>query len=256
MRLGAQLFSVRKKMQTEAEMDESLGVLKSMGYETVQLSGLPAFAPEFIDSVMKKHGFDIPLTHTGFDRIVNETEQVIAEHKMWGCPVVGLGMMPKEYRNGTKDGLEKFFALIAPAVEKIEEAGLRFAYHNHAFEFEPLTDTDDGELIFDIMIEEKKNWLLILDTYWVAFAGKDVCEYLRRIGSERLVNVHFKDMAKDEARSICACGDGVLDFEKIYSVCKELGVQNVFVEQDNAHEFGDPLEQMQISYDHLRPIVE
>ena len=63
-------------------------------------------------------------------------------------------------------------------------------------------------------------------------------------------------MAKDEARSICACGDGVLDFEKIYSVCKELGVQNVFVEQDNAHEFGDPLEQMQISYDHLRPIVE
>ena len=50
--------------------------------------------------------------------------------------------------------------------------------------------------------------------------------------------------------------DGVLDFENIYSVCKELGVENILVEQDNAHEFGDALEQMQRSYDHLRPIVK
>lgn len=240
-------------MQTKEDAEITFAKLKEMGYEAVQLSGAADFEPEFIAELAEKYQLEIVLTHVPFSKIVENTDSIIAAHKVFGCSVIGLGAMPKEYRK-TREGLEEFFRVIAPAVEKIEAAGLKFAYHNHHFEFKPLEDTD-GEIAYDIMIDRCKNWNFIMDTYWVEFAGRDACEYLEKIGGERLPNVHFKDMAKNEERSICACGDGVLDFKKIFGVCEKLGVKNVFVEQDNAADLGDCFEQMERSFKHLRPII-
>ena len=39
-------------------------------------------------------------------------------------------------------------------------------------------------------------------------------------------------MKANEARDICHCGEGTLDFKSIADVCKSIGVKNVFVEQD------------------------
>ena len=64
------------------------------------------------------------------------------------------------------------------------------------------------------------------------------------------------DMAADEKRSICPCGSGTLDFKAIYEVCKQIGVKNVLVEQDNAAKTPDPLGEMQKSFAHLRPIIK
>ena len=73
---------------------------------------------------------------------------------------------------------------------------------------------------------------------------------------KRLQNVHFKDMADNEKKSICACGRGVLDFSAIAALCKQEGVVNVLVEQDNAPDAADALDEMKFSYEHLRPILD
>ena len=251
MKLGAQLFSVRQYLKTEEDLAKTFQRIKAMGYENVQLSGAAPFPAELIREVSQSSGLPIVCTHTAPDRIVNETEQVIAEHKMFGCPVIGMGMMPKDY-HGSREGLEAFFKQMEAPVQKILDAGLHFAYHNHAFEFDAFSD---GGNIYDTMLEQKPDWHFIMDTYWVEFAGKSATDYIRRIGTDRLVNIHFKDMAKNEKRSICACGDGCLDFAKIFDVCQEIGVQNVLVEQDNASDAGDPFDEMEKSFRHLRPIV-
>ena len=106
-----------------------------------------------------------------------------------------------------------------------------------------------------MMLERCPDWHFIMDTYWVEFAGRSATDYIAKIGADRLVNIHFKDMAKDEERSICPCGAGVLDFAKIFAVCQEIGVQNVLVEQDNAVKSPDAFADMAASFNHLRPIV-
>jgi sugar phosphate isomerase/epimerase len=106
------------------------------------------------------------------------------------------------------------------------------------------------------MLEKCPDWKFLLDTYWVEFAGYSAVEYAQKVGGARLTNIHFKDLAKDEKRSICACGQGTLDFTSIYNKCVELGVENVLVEQDNAADLGDPMDQMQLSFNHLRPIIK
>lgn len=251
MKLGAQLYSVRTHLTNEADCRASFARLAKMGYENAQLSGAAELTAEIWRDISDESGLAIVVTHSNFKRIVEDTDALIAEHKIMNCPVIGLGSMPNEYR-GTREALEAFFKVMEEPVKKIREAGLNFAYHNHNFEF--VIPEGSDKPLYDIMLESQPDWHFILDTYWTEFAGYNAIEYLKKVGGKRLVNVHYKDMARDEERSICACGQGKLDFKAITDVCLELGVVNAMVEQDNAVKLG-AFEQMQLSFDHLRPIV-
>lgn len=253
MKLGAQLYSVRDHLKTPEDIRETFLKMKEIGYENVQLSGNAPIDADLLKQICEETNTDIVITHTNPDRVRNETEAVIREHQIFGCPVIGLGSMPKEYRDGA-EGVRRFLADFAEATEKIEAAGLKIAYHNHAFEL--TTPYDESRNVLDYMIEACPTWLFTADVYWLAFGNCDPAEYLRKIGGERLINVHFKDMSAREDRSICACGDGVIDFAALTAVCAELGVQNILVEQDNANTFesGD-IAQMERSFAHLRPII-
>lgn len=252
MKLGAQLYSIRTFLKTEEDLKNSFAKIKKIGYENVQLSGAAPMPAEYLREVSAETGLAIVCTHSPFERITGDTEALIAEHRIFGCPVIGLGSMPKEYR-GTREGYETFLRQLETPVKKILDAGLHFAYHNHSFEFDPL---DDGSIIYDEMLERLQNWQFIMDTYWVEFAGRSAVEYIGKIGGKRLPNIHFKDMAKDEKRSICPCGSGVLDFQAIFEKCREVGVQNALVEQDNAVQTEDPFAEMEKSFGHLRKIVK
>jgi len=252
MKLGAQLYSVRKYTQNEADYEFTFQKIHDIGYENVQVSGGFAIDPYKLRDLSLKYDLPIVCTHCSFDRIVYDTAALIEEHKIYGCPVIGIGSMPKEYR-GSLENLESFLSIMKEPVKKIIDAGLGFSYHNHDFEFRPL---EDGRLPFDIMLERCPDWKFLLDTYWVEFAGYSAIDYIAKVGTKRLTNVHFKDMASDEKRSICACGQGTLDFKAIFEQCEKLGVENVLVEQDNASNMDDPLGQMQLSFDHLRPIIK
>ena len=253
MKLGAQLFSLRDHLTNAEDMRALFSKVKEIGYQNVQLSGHKVHDAELIREISMESGLPIVITHTAPDRILNETDAVIAEHKLFGCSVVGIGAMPKEYRE-TAEGARQFVETFMPAIQKIEAAGLKIAYHNHAFEL--TTPYDEGRNVYDYLIDTGKTWLFTADVYWLKKGGYDIEAYLRKIGGERLFNVHFKDMANNEEQDICACGDGVIDFVALTALCEELGVVNVLVEQDNANKFesGD-IAQMEKSFAHLRPIV-
>ena len=252
MKLGAQLFSIRTHLQNAEDLRKSFLKIKEIGYENVQLSGAAAMPAEIIRDASEESGLPIVCTHVSFERLIHETDALIAEHKTFGCPVIGLGIMPKELRR-TREGLESFLSQLEEPVKRIRDAGLTFAYHNHAFELEPFTDGSEG-IAYDMMLE-RLDWNFIMDTYWVEFAGKSAVDYIAKIGGERLPNVHFKDLGTDEKRSICPCGNGTLNFEEIFAACQRVGVKNVLVEQDNAVDSPDAFADMATSFKHLRNIV-
>lgn len=253
MKLGAQLYSVHKHLDTPEGVREMFLAMKEIGYENVQLSGHKPVDAETLLEIQRESGMKIVITHNDPDRVRFDTDEVIREHKIFGCPVIGLGSMPKCYREDGA-GARKFVEDFSEAAKKIEAAGLHIAYHNHAFEL--TTAYDETKNVFDYLIEACPTWYFTADVYWIRKGGYDPAAYLRKIGSERLVNVHLKDMDATEAQDICACGDGVIDFAALTEVCEELGVENVLVEQDNACKFEDgDVAQMAKSFKHLRPII-
>lgn len=250
MKLGAQLFSVRQFTQNYDDLSSTLGKLKKIGYDAIQVSAIGPIPADQIAELSKKYSLPVTCTHSPLPRILNETEALIEEHKKYGCYQIGIGWIdPKTY--DTVEKARDIIKMLKEPVKKIMDAGLTLAYHNHAAEFDDI----GGTCFLDLLIDEFPEMHFILDTYWATYAGRDPIEYIKRIGGARMENIHFKDMETEGKGRICACGNGILDFAKIYDVAKSVGVQNVLVEEDNAQDdYGDAFEQMAISYKNLKSL--
>ena len=108
MKLGAQLFSLRNFIKTPEDIRTTFEKIKAMGFENVQFSGGGPIDALELKAISEETGLPIVCTHSSFDRILGDTDALIEEHKIFGCPVIGLGSMPKEYRNGEKDMMSFF----------------------------------------------------------------------------------------------------------------------------------------------------
>ena len=250
MKLGAQLFSVRQFTQNYEDLCSTFKKLKNIGYDSVQVSAIGPIPAEKIAEASEKYSLPVTCTHTPPARIFGETDKVIEEHKMFGCNQIGIGWIdPKEYE--TVEKAKTLIEKLSVPAKKIKAAGLSLAYHNHAAEFNDI----GGTCFLDLMIDTLPEMHFILDTYWTVYADKDPIDYINKIGGKRMENMHFKDMETAGKGRICACGNGILDFARIYDAAEKAGVKNVMVEQDNAQdEFGDAFKQMTISYENLKSL--
>ena len=246
MKLGAQLYSLRDECDSPEKLLRCLKEVKKMGYDCAQASTICEIDAKLLKDYIDEVGLPITLTHRPIDEICNNTDFCIDFHKTIGCDVIGLGCMDVEYRN-SYEGIVAFKNKIVEPIKKIKAAGLSFAYHNHAFDF----DTPDGVEIYDFLINEIPDLDFIHDVYWSTYAGKNPEDYIRMFAaSGRMNHVHFKDMKEAPKGPICACGEGVIDFAHLTNVCREAGIEYVYVEQDNAPTFGS-LAEMKKSYNNI-----
>lgn len=247
MKLGAQFYTLREKNKTPEGLYNSFKEVKKIGYQVVQMSAICQIEAERLKSFSDEFELPITCTHSAFDRIVNDTDALIKEHITYGCPVIGIGSMPNEYR-GSIEGARAFMDKIREPMKKMEDAGLRFAYHNHDFEFVDL----GGVCSYDLLMQELPTLNFILDTYWFKYADRSYLDYIKLMGNERLTNVHFKDMKTEPKGDICPCGVGTIDFAPVVKLCDDLKIPYALVEQDNAPKLGDEFEQLATSYNNLK----
>ena len=80
MIIGAQLYSVRDKCVSEETIKATFKAMKEIGYTSVQISGFPYDAQKARDYA-DEYGLHIGLTHTAIDQIINNTQQIIKNHK-------------------------------------------------------------------------------------------------------------------------------------------------------------------------------
>ena len=127
MKLGAQLFSLRTFIQNPEDLKSTFLKVKEIGYEVVQLSGNAPMSADDILAASEAAALPIVCTHSPLDRIINDTDALIADHKRFGCPVIGLGALPKE-AHGSLALANEFFKSVEAPVAKILDSGLNFAY--------------------------------------------------------------------------------------------------------------------------------
>ena len=251
MEFGLNLYSVRDLIKTEDGYLNTIKSLKEMGISYVQYSGAD-FIPERIEKVSNITNIPTILTHVSMDRIINDTFQLMKEHDMFGCKNIGLGAMPQ---NIIKDKNELFKTIQAldKAGKVMKDTGFKFFYHNHHFEFYKY----DGKTILDYIIENTENINITLDTYWVQYGGGDIIDYVRKL-KDRIECVHLKDymITKTEDNKLepkfAPLGDGNLNFKRIIDEMKKSNVKYFLIEQDNAVDFENPLEQIERSTKYLK----
>ena len=245
MKIAAQLYTVREYTQNEKDFAETIKKIAAIGYPGVQISAQSQSIPaKFIADTCAASGIEIASSHAPPPRILNDIEKLIDEHKLYKCPQIGIGMIPDEYRANLA-GVKKFISDYLPSAKKIKEAGLRFAYHNHEYEFEKF----DGKLIIEHLIDgfAEADMQVILDTYWVQAGGGDPVFWIKKLAG-KIPRIHVKDMViVDRQQRNAEIGAGNLNWPSIIEACRASGVEWLMVEQDDCYG-QNPFNSLQKSY--------
>ena len=241
-KIGAQLYTVREFCQNAQDFEETLKKLSAIGYKVIQLSTIGDIPAETIRELCDRYGMTVACTHRSLQDYTDRMDEMIHYHKTVGAKVAGIGGMGLEQRCD-KETLMNTIEMFNRFSEQLGEHGLRFGYHNHAFEFSKF----EGKMVMDYLIEYGK-FDFILDTYWASYAGIDPCGLIQRLG-KRASMIHFKDLAVDinSKVEIAEVGQGNLDWDKIIAASKDC--EYALVEQDTCK--GNPFDSLKISYDFL-----
>ena len=261
MKAGINLYSINKLIKTEEGLLDTAQKLKEMGYISMQYSGAE-FIPERLKRVSDATGLPFVLTHMPADRIVNETDKLMEEHAVFDCKNIGLGSIPIKDMVTEENVVDEKICKskleeLNKAGEHMKKNGYSFFLHNHHYEFMRM---DNGERIFDYILENCPDINFTLDTYWLQHAGVDVLATIEKLKG-RIGCVHLKDYkivvnTKLDYFDACAAyecvGYGNMDFKTIVPKLKEAGTEHFLVEHDTASSTPDPLYTMEKSIRYIQ----
>ena len=250
--LGVQLYTVRSVIGANPEA--VLKAIQDIGYSEVEATygNLDKIWPALKETKLKPVSIhlDTQLFFDGGEKLDAAMDNV----KQRGFQFVVLPYIPPKQRGGL-DTFKKLAETLNQSGEKAKANGMTLCYHNHAFEFEPMSGTTGLELL---MKETHKDLVsLEMDVFWVSVAGHDPVALLNKY-ADRVALLHLKDKAtgtpvrynenvpKETFKEV---GHGSVDIPAVLAAAKESGVKNFFVEQDQTA--GDPIDSLRQSYQYL-----
>ena len=122
MQIGAQFFTVRAFTKTLDDLSLTLRKVADIGYKTIQLSATCPFEPEWMKQQLDANGLKCVLTHTAPQKLQEQPEKVCADHKVFGCGCVGLGMF--SLMNGDpQERYAEFVSTYKPVARQLKENG-------------------------------------------------------------------------------------------------------------------------------------
>lgn len=252
--LAAQLFTVRDFTRTEAELADSLAKISALGYRAVQMSGIgamsgssPLVTARQGRTLLEDNSLRCIATHRSFNDLRDRTDCEIAFHHALGCDYAAIGGIGSYAAQG-EAGYRQFIADAVPVIARLKDAGIRFGYHNHDFEFARLGPC--SRTFYDLLIEEGgQDLLLEIDVYWAAHAGLNPERLIERCAG-RIPVIHVKDKEVVDGGPVMApVGEGNLDWAHLLPACHAAGVQWYAVEQDVCRR--DPFDCLRASFEYL-----
>ena len=225
-RIGIQLYTVRDRMAED--LPGTLQKIAQIGYDEVEFAGYFGHTPAQIKGLLDAAGLESPSAHTSIDAIRTSPERLIETAQTLGNRYIALGWLAPEERR-TLDDYRRHIDLVAGFAARCRDAGLRFAWHNHDFEFIAL----EGQRPIDLLLDATDSQLVQveLDLYWIAKVGVDPLDYFKRYPG-RFPLCHIKDMAADG--SMADVGDGRIDFAAIFAGGDLAGFKHYYIERDDA----------------------
>lgn len=254
--VGVQLYTVRNVLPKKPL--ETLEALDKIGYREAEAAGagLDQIWPSLKKTRLKPVSIHLD-SGLFVPQKASELSAAIEDAKKRGFEYVGYPYFPPNQRTGL-DAIRRLADTFNQAGEKCRAAGLKFFYHNHAFEFEPMESTTPYQVLLE---RTDKNLVgFELDIFWVSVAGHDPIEILKS-HSGRFPLMHLKNKAagvpvlykESVARTAFKeVGNGVLDIPAILRASVQAGVKHYFVEQDATP--GDPVESLRQSYEYLSKV--
>lgn len=247
--VGVQLYTVRTVLQND--MPGTLAAIRKIGYRTVEtfVAEYKISAKDLRQAILDA-GLVAPSAHFAYNDFGTRFDYA----KELGVECVVCSSVPGNLADSA-DGFKQAAEQYNQWGEQAKKMGLKFGFHNHNIEFREF----DGKTGIDILLGDTDPALVQwqMDCYWVAQAGHDPVEMLRKHG-KRMQSLHLKDRKTGApvttntgpgSQFFTEVGEGTLDWPSIFRLAVNLNIPNMYVEQDQTDK--PPLESLQISYTNI-----
>lgn len=186
--VGVQLYTFRDAMMEDAE--GTMRKIAALGIKQIETArsgtehyyGLGATG---MKDLCEELGMTLRSGHVHLDENFEKTleEAVISEQEYLIC-----SSMPT--KGQTIDNYKSVAEQFNKAGEQAKKAGVKFGYHNHAYEFE----SKNGTVLYDVLLDNTQADLvhMELDLGWVVVAGKDPIDYFNRYSGRFPLNKYQK----------------------------------------------------------------
>ncbi|HWY55097.1 MAG TPA: sugar phosphate isomerase/epimerase [Terriglobales bacterium] len=264
--LGLQLYSVRDLLPRDYE--GTLRSLGAMGYREVEAAGFFDHTPSQVKQAMDHAGLRCVSAHYPMKELQAKLEEIIQFGKDLGLKYIVCAspmlMDPSRMKDAGSREVREAMTLddwrwnaeqFNRIGERVNAAGIRFAYHNHMTEFR----TENGVLYYDelLRLTDPPKVTMELDCGWMVLGGKKPADYLTRYPS-RFSMLHVKDFKLAGVRPGSApppsteLGRGNIDYRPIFEAAKKANIEHAFVEQE---EFDmPPMEALKVDADYMHAL--
>lgn len=242
--IALQMYTVRDDAQRDYA--GTLRQVAGIGYAGVELAGRGSLSVRELRDVLDETGLRVCGSHIGLDQLENNLAQTIEENIALGNTRIVVPYLSDDRRRGAA-GYRKTAETLNSLGDTLRTQGMTLAYHNHAFEFEPL---EGGQLGMDILLDNTDPMLVKaeVDTYWVLVGGQDPVAFIQKHAG-RIPLLHLKDRDTTDG-SFAEVGTGDLPLDALIAAAPEVGAEWLIVEQDVCKR--PPLEAVTISYNNLK----
>lgn len=230
MKPGLQVYSVRNQLKEDFE--GTMKYIAKVGYKHIEGYGLGTdgmflrkITPAHYAKVIADLGMEFKATHCSY-ALTGEADKMIEAAAETGMEYMIIPGIPGKLRETVDQwkGIAENFNKIG---EKCKAAGLKFGYHNHAFEFEKI----DGVIPQELLLENTDKGLVHFeaDLFWVTKGGYDPIKLIENYPG-RITIFHVKDATKElEGTTV---GKGIIDFKSIFKAGKKDVLEYYFVEDE------------------------
>ncbi|HEX8377822.1 MAG TPA: sugar phosphate isomerase/epimerase [Pedobacter sp.] len=245
-KVGLQLYSLRNEITKDVK--GVIGQVAKAGYNEVETYGYSlndkfwGLTPKEFKDLLQANNLTSYSGHYNVHQFLGKDKNIdsIREY-IDAATVLGQTYVVAPYINDVDrvnaDDYKRIADKLNRAGELCKSANLKMAYHNHAFEFDPM----GGKTGFDILLAQTDPKLVDfeLDLYWVVRAGKDPLTFFNQHPG-RFTMWHVKDMDKSKPELNTEIGNGTVDFKIIFNHAEASGLKQFFVEQENFSDGIDP----------------
>jgi sugar phosphate isomerase/epimerase len=238
-KMGLQLFSIRAPLATD--LTGTIKKIASVGYEDCETYGYDPLQIRYyglkasaFKQLLADNNMITTSGHYDFTKYFDQPTAVMMEYVdqcIEGAHALGQKYITWPWLDPAFRTLENFRLLagkLNAIGERVNKAGLGFAYHNHDFEFAD----HNGKNGYDIIMNETDPALvkLQMDLYWIMHSSKRTPAQLFSLQPGRFVMWHIKDMDK-LSRDYSELGNGSIDFTVILPEASRAGLQYYYIEQ-------------------------
>lgn len=216
--IALQLYSVRE--DCARDFPATLKAVADMGYEGVEFAGYHGRNAAELKTLLQNTGLRAAGTHVYIDALLgDELQKTIHFNNILDNEFLIVPWLPEERRRSKAEWL-KTANLMNAIAERLKPEGMRFGYHNHTIEFQPI----DGELPWNLFFNATKpNVVMQLDTGNAMQAGitpDGMLEIIKQYAG-RAASVHLKEYSSKNERAMI--GEGEMKWQEFLKLCSTVG---------------------------------